>query len=166
MTDGKDIIDIILEDHKPLKRLLQIMKNDDKDADIRQGAFEEFAPLLVNHAKPEERALYEFMKKNEELRGEAFEGDTEHGLADQLIESVKRCDDEDERLAMIKVLAELVEHHLEEEEGEIFPDVRKEIDPKQRMELGRRYLQFQDEITMEGNDDAPYEREIESTQQL
>ncbi len=44
-----DLVNIILEDHKPLKRLINIMKNSDKDKTERADAFAEFAPLF-NHS--------------------------------------------------------------------------------------------------------------------
>src|SRR5437868_1921736 len=58
-----DVIPMILEDHQPLKKLIKIMKNLDKDLSERQNAFEEFAPLLVTHAKPEEQTVYTFLKR-------------------------------------------------------------------------------------------------------
>lgn len=140
-TAGNDIIKLCLEDHKPLKRLIKVMKGDG-ELDTKRRAFEEFAPTLLAHAKPEEQSLYEFLKGGEELRMEGFEGDVEHALADQLVEQIKLTDDEDLWEARVKVLAELVEHHIEEEEEEMFPDVRKETEAEERMELGDRYLQY------------------------
>src|SRR4051794_32895214 len=78
-----DLIELILEDHKLLKKLIKVMKSEDAEYEEKREAFEEFAPLLVAHAKPEEQVLYNFMKQDEDLRMEGFEGDVEHGLADQ-----------------------------------------------------------------------------------
>lgn len=150
-----DIIDIILEDHKPLWDLIEVMKDDEKSVKERKAAFDEFAPKLAAHAKPEERALYTYMKKDEELTEEAFEGDVEHGLADQLCEEIKRTTEEDLLGARIKVLAELVEHHLEEEEKEIFPDVRKNIGAEERARLGDEYLMYQQEVEATDLDAQP-----------
>lgn len=140
-----DIVEIILQDHKPLKRLIKVLKSE-KEIGEKRKAFEEFAPLLVAHAKPEEQTLYVHMKHEEELRPDAFEGDTEHALADQLIEEVKQAADEDVWEAKAKVLAELVEHHIEEEEEEMFPEVRKTIDLAEREKIGEEYLRLRDEM--------------------
>jgi hemerythrin superfamily protein len=110
--DTADIIQMIMVDHKPLKKLIKVMKDSDQSLSARQKAFEEFAPLLVAHAKPEEQVLYVYMRKDEDLREESFEGEVEHGLADQMLEEAKRTDDEDLWSAKVKVLAELVEHHI------------------------------------------------------
>ena len=141
-TQNNDIINLILEDHKPLKELIKVMKDSDKSTEERFAAFEEFAPTLIAHAKPEEEVLYVFMKKNEELREEGFEGDVEHQLADQLVEEIKRTQDEDLKGARIKVLAELVEHHIEEEEEELLPDFKENSESAERAQLGNRFLEL------------------------
>ncbi len=156
-----DIIPMILEDHKPIWDLVAIMKNDKKPFSQRKKAFEEFAPLLVAHAKPEEKVLYTFMKRDIDLREEGFSAEVEHQLADQLIEESKRTSDEEQMGARIKVLAEIVEHHLEEEEGQILPDVKRQTNAKERAKLGEKYALLRREIQAEGSDDAPHERDID-----
>lgn len=150
-----DVIDLILEDHKPLWDLIEIMKDDDSSVSERKAAFERFAPLLAAHAKPEEKSLYAFMKTKKELGGEAFEGDVEHGIADQLVEEIKRTDERSLLGARIKVLAELVEHHLEEEEEDIFPHVRKNTSVKERAHLADEYLMYQQETEATDLDAQP-----------
>ncbi len=156
----EDVIQMILKDHKPLWDLVAIMKDDRKPFEQRRKAFEEFAPLLIAHAKPEEKALYAFMKRDIDLREEGFTAEVEHQLADQLIEEAKRTSDEEQMGARIKVLAEIVEHHLEEEEGEILPDVKRQTNAKERAMLAEKYTLLRREIQAEGSDDAPHERDI------
>ncbi len=153
----EDIIELILQHHKPLKKLIKILKSE-KDFTEKAPAFQEFAPLLISHAKPEEKVLYVAMKKIEDLRAEGFEGDTEHGLADQLVEEIKRTDDEDLWMAKVKVLAELVEHHIEEEEEDMLPDYKKESDLEERIKLGKLYMRLREEMLDQEGDDAPSER--------
>lgn len=164
-SQGDDIIDLILADHKPLKQLIKIMKDSDKhDLNERQQAFEEFAPLLVTHAKPEEQTMYVFMKDAEDLREEGLEGDVEHGLADQLVEEIKRTDEEDLWTARVKVLAELVEHHIEEEEEEMLPHFRKKSKKEERVQLGVAFLEMKAEFEAQGGKDAPEETQSRSSQ--
>ncbi len=151
-TQDNDIINLILEDHKPLKELIKVMKDSEKSTEERLTAFAEFAPTLIAHAKPEEELLYVFMKKNEELREEAFEGDVEHQLADQLVEEIKRTQDEDLKSARIKVLAELVEHHIEEEEEELLPDFKENSESTERAQLGNRFLELKLEYLAAGDE--------------
>lgn len=149
-SGSDDIVKLILDDHKPLKQLIKVMKNTDKEYSERKNAFEKFSELLLAHAKPEEQALYEFMKGAVDMRTEAFEGDVEHMIADQLIEQVKLTDDEDIWSARVKVLAELVEHHIEEEEEDMLPDFRKETDSEERVILGQKYLHYRSKYETAG----------------
>lgn len=155
----EDIIELILEDHKALKNLIKVMKETENDLEERQEAFAEFAPLLTTHAKPEEGTMYNFMKEDEELREQGFEGDVEHNLADQLVEEIKRTDDEDLWSARVKVLAELVEHHIEEEEEELLPDFRKHSEKEERSELGREFMRLKQELEEMGSQDTVEESE-------
>ncbi len=155
-----DVINLILEDHKPLKKLIKILKDNDKDFDKRDQAFAEFAPLLINHSKSEEESLYKIMKTNAELRTLAFEGDVEHTLADQMLEEIKRTEDQDIWSAKVKVLAELVEHHIEEEEEEMLPEYKKESTLEERARLGQHFLTLKTKMAEQGNEDSPSEARI------
>ena len=149
-ADSGDVLEIIREHHKPLKQLIKTMKDSEAEFDEIQAAFQEFAPLLIQHAKPEEQALYTRMKESEEdVRCEGFEGETEHAIADRLVEEIKETSDEDEFRARVKVLAELVEHHIEEEEEDMFPDLRKEFDLEERVAIGAEYLSLYQQFSAE-----------------
>lgn len=143
---NSDIVELILQDHRPLKDLIKILKNAKGDASERFEAFEKFAPLLLSHAKPEEESLYDFLKSNDEMILEGIEGDTEHGLALQLVDEIYDTVDENLWSAKVKVLAELVEHHIKEEEGAMLPHFRKHSTPEERTSLGAQYLRLRDQM--------------------
>lgn len=147
-TVTDDIVDIIVEDHKPLKKLIKILKNsDEKSLDERLKAFDEFAELLTVHAAAEDQILYRHMKESEDLRKDAFEGDVEHALAAQIISDCNSSkDDDDMWSAKTKVLAEIVEHHVQEEEEQLFPDLKKFTSTDERAALGRDYLELKGNI--------------------
>lgn len=157
-----DIVGLILEDHKSLKELIKIMKDTDTELSERAEAFAEFAPLLTSHAKPEEQVLYTYMKADEELREEGFEGDVEHQLADQLVEEIMRTDDQDQWSARVKVLAELVEHHIDEEESELLPDFRKNSESSERMEMGQNFLMLKTKLLEAGGVDTVKESQLKT----
>lgn len=160
-AQSPDILNIILEDHKPLKQLIKVMKNSEKyDMSEREAAFNEFAPLLICHAKSEEQVLYVYMKKDDELREEGFEGDVEHTLADQMVEEIKRTEDEDMWSAKVKVLAELVEHHIEEEEEEMFKDIRKNSEREERAAMAEQYVMLRSQYEAAGGEDTVKEKDL------
>jgi hypothetical protein len=143
-----DIIQIILEDHKPLKRLIATLKDSEATLNSRRSAFNEFSALLTIHAKSEERVLYVHQKTQVDMREEGLEGDVEHGLADQLVE-IKQTVDKDLWSARVKVLAELVEHHIKEEEEEQFPEFKKESELVDRIRLGEEYLNEKEKVKVD-----------------
>jgi hypothetical protein len=151
VADERDITELMLRDHKVLKRLIRVMKNPDREPAELRRAFEAFAPALDAHAKPEQESLYARLKQREqgdELRPEGFEGQTEHEVADLLVNEIKGTEDEDEWKARVKVLAELVEHHLEEEEEEMIPDLRKELELEERVDIGDEYLRLREQFAV------------------
>ena len=145
----EDIVQLILRDHKPLKSLIKILKNEKVEIFQKESAFETFSSLLISHAKPEEQTWYVALKKDQVMRPEGFEGETEHAIADQLIEEIKKVDDEDQWVAKVKVLAELVEHHIAEEEGDMLPDYKRRSDLAERQQLGARYQELRQSFLVE-----------------
>jgi hypothetical protein len=94
------------------------------------------------------------MKLVDDLREDGFEGEVEHTLADQLVEECKRTVDEDALSAKIKVLAELVEHHIKEEENELLPDVKKQTQVIDRATLGDKFLRLKVDYLAAGDDNV------------
>jgi len=140
---------LILEDHKPLKKLIKKMKDEKSSISEKKAAFDEFAPLLIVHAKAEEKALYTYLKDEEDLREEGFEGQVEHNLADEMVKKAKSSTDKDLKAAEIKVLAELVEHHIKEEEEDMLPDFKKKTPSEVRIEIGGHYLELKNKLANE-----------------
>ena len=151
-NSSRDIIELIVEDHKPLKKLVKIMKDSEASLPERRAAFKEFYPLLSIHARSEEQVLYKAMKEQVGLREQAYEGDEEHSLATQVMEEVMDATDVDIWGAKVKVLAELVEHHLKEEEEEHFPRFKKVSSKEERLALGKKYAEAIQEINSDDDD--------------
>ncbi len=147
-NDTEDIIKLILRDHVPLKKLIETLKDGEIERSEKEGAFEQFVPLLVAHAKAEEKSLYVQMKKVKDLRVESFEGDTEHAIAENLIHEINATADDDKWNAKVKVLAELVEQHIEEEEEEMLEDVKKQMDLSMRKAVGDLYTELKTEFDL------------------
>lgn len=145
-----DITSLILRDHQPLKKLIMTLKNAEIGIEKKRPLYNEFEQLLSQHAKAEEESLYVHMKEEDDLCLEGLEGDTEHAIADQLMAEIGEIkNDDDLWLAKVKVLAEVVEHHVKEEEKNVLKQVRKEFDEKERMEIGKEYLQQMDDLRVE-----------------
>lgn len=150
-NQSSDIVSLILDDHKALKKLIKIMKDLKKPSAARLSAFDEFISLLIGHSHPEEQVLYAYMKKEDDFRSDSFEGEIEHVLADQLLEEAIHTDDENLWTARVKVLAELVEQHIDEEEKRLLPRFKKYTDSSIRKELGMSFYTAKKKIIQNEN---------------
>ena len=94
---------------------------------------------IVAHERKEEKILYPALKRHPEARDIVLEGYQEHHVADVLVRELKQMDPTDERWgAKFKVLKESLEHHIEEEEGDMFKKARTALGRERLDELGRR----------------------------
>ena len=145
-SNQTDIIKLLLEDHVPLKKLVKFLKNPHLKISEKRPSFEKFATQLLTHAKSEEQSLYSRLQGcRAELRVEGFEGLTEHAIAENLIEEIRVTTDKNEWLGKVKVLAEIVEHHLLEEESTMFRTAKREFSQEMRNKIGDMYLKQKEE---------------------
>lgn len=142
-TESEDIVSMILRDHKPIKELLMILKDEDETISEKRAAFAEFEPMLSSHAKAEEKSLYNFLKESSDTRVEALEGDSEHEIADRLMMELGEISkDDDLWMAKVKVLAEVVDHHVKEEEKQVLKETIKDLSTSDRSEIGLEYTRL------------------------
>lgn len=143
-----DIIALIRRDHRPIIKLIQTLKKTEVTRSMKAYALEQFVGSLLSHAKAEEKSLYVHMKNTKTLRTKAFEGEAEHTIAEELIHDINATPDDDDWNAKVKVLAELVEHHIEEEENEMLPQVEGDVDYESRKLIAKVYTQIKSEFDM------------------
>lgn len=105
-------------------------------ATVAQTIFTE----LEVHTRIEEEVFYPEVKAaSDELAEMVAEGVEEHHVVDHLIAEMKALDPSDDTFAAkLTVMMENVEHHADEEEGEMFPQIDKAFDDARLAELGTR----------------------------
>ena len=120
---------LLMEDHKNVKKMFkdfEKLKQSDGSDDAKAALVEKICMELTVHAQVEEEILYPAVREaidDDDLMDEA---DVEHAEAKELIsqlEGMKPGDDHYD--AKVTVLGENIEHHVEEEEGEMFPKAKK-----------------------------------------
>jgi hemerythrin superfamily protein len=127
-----DAIEMLKTQHREVESLFK--KYDEKgDAAERgkQQVFEALADALAMHAAIEEKHFYPAIKvkRTEDILLEALE---EHLGIKRVIADLLKIDSSDETFdAKVKVLKEQVEHHVEEEESDLFPKVKKIFDAQE-----------------------------------
>lgn len=110
-----------------------------KGFDEKYAIFQRVRSGLDVHMQIEEELVYPAFMKVDEVRDLVKEGIQEHRMVKQLLAEVGRLDATDRAFpTRVKTLRDNVQHHVEEEEGEIFPKVEKEMFGKDLDELGRK----------------------------
>jgi hemerythrin-like domain-containing protein len=143
-------IDLLKADHTYVKALFQQYDAAGNRAyQKKQGIAEEVFTELEVHTTLEEELFYSAMKRNtdqdsKDLVAEAIE---EHHVVTMLMEELQGLDAKDERYdAKFKVLMENVEHHIEEEEEEMFPEAEEVLG--ERLErLGTQMQERKQQLT-------------------
>ena len=119
--------DLLKKQHKEVKALFKKVENTE-NARERRRLMDEIATALEGHTTIEEEIFYPAVRgletqKAEEMVMEAFE---EHHVVKLVLAELPQVDPEDERFeAKMTVLSELVEHHADEEEKEMFKAAQK-----------------------------------------
>jgi hemerythrin superfamily protein len=135
----QDAITLLKADHAAVKKLFAQEKKATKDDDKKQDIFNQIRDALTVHATIEEEIFYPAVKKtrSEHMKDEVREGYEEHRQIEALLAKIASITPADETWGMkVKVLQEDVEHHVKDEEDEMFPDARKFLGEKRLMELG------------------------------
>lgn len=138
----QDIRARLHEDHVQFREWTTKMAESDR-TDERARAFGKLKPALTAHARVEERIAYDgLIRTTEDAETDTLgrEGYVEHHIADHLIERLSVLDPAtDEWKAHAKVLHEMLSHHIEEEETDIFAKLGDTFSREQLDEMGARF---------------------------
>ncbi len=136
----QNAIALLKADHAAVKKLFAQEERATKQNDEKkQSIFDQIKDALTVHATIEEEIFYPAVKKarEEHVKDEVREAYEEHQQIKSLLAQIARITPDDESWDMkIKVLKEDVEHHVKEEEGEMFPDAGNFLGDKRLIELG------------------------------
>ena len=133
-----DALELLKQDHQKVKELFERgQKTEDKKQ--QRQIFKEIKSELETHARIEETIFYPAMEEHEELKDMVLESLEEHKQMKTVLREMARLSTSSERFKpKFKVLKDNVEHHaVEEEEGKMFPKIRKLINRNELEELGQ-----------------------------
>ena len=128
---GPDAIEILTEDHKTVQQLFKAfekMRKEDDAEDEKGEIVKEACQALTIHAEIEEDIFYPAARDalGEEGSDLLDEAEVEHATARDLIEQLEEMQPGDELYdAKFTVLGEYINHHIREEQEELFPKIRK-----------------------------------------
>ncbi|MDP9020107.1 MAG: hemerythrin domain-containing protein [Actinomycetota bacterium] len=135
-----DAITLLRNDHKTVERLFKQFEKAEKagDDDTKGSVVDSIIEELSVHAAIEEQEFYPAVRAAlPTVEDEVLEGLEEHHIVKWTLSELAGMDPGDERFdPKVTVLIESVRHHVEEEEGELFPQVRQALGRKRLGEIG------------------------------
>ena len=123
-----DAIALLMNDHQEVKQLFERYEElveSGADDDEKQSLADEICTMLTVHATIEEELFYPAARDAVDDDSLLNEAEVEHQSAKDLIAQIQASDPSDALYdAQVHVLGEYIDHHVKEEEGELFPEVR------------------------------------------
>ena len=131
---------LLKQDHEKVSGIFEKLEETTERAiKTRQELFAQLKTELDIHAHIEETILYPTLKEADETREITLEAFEEHAVVKQLLSELEEMPvDREEWKAKLTVLRENVEHHVEEEETEMFGQARQVLSQEQIEDLGDR----------------------------
>ncbi len=129
---------LLKADHKKVAGILEKLDSTtERGVKTREELFAQLKTELDVHTRIEETIFYPAIKEADETRDVTLEALEEHRLVKQLLGELQTMGkDEEQWTAKFTVLKEQIEHHVEEEEGEMFPKARKVLGEEKAETLG------------------------------
>jgi iron-sulfur cluster repair protein YtfE (RIC family) len=132
------VIELLKQDHRGVKDLFGKFNSTQEEA-----IAEEICNELEVHTAAEEQFVYPALREGvadgEKLANEA---EHEHGEAKQIIGRIKRTSDPEHLAEVVGELQRAIEHHVEEEEGNVFPKMESELGTSELERIGGQVEQF------------------------
>lgn len=134
-----DAFNLLKEDHRKVDALFDQLESATGKAKLT--VFNQIKTELELHAHIEEKIFYPALEEPEETHELTLEAYEEHAVVKNLLKELGRAKSANEEWeAQAKVLRENVEHHVEEEENELFPKAESALGEEEIVELGERMM--------------------------
>lgn len=135
-----DALALLKKDHDQVKKLLKDLDDTtDRAIKTRQDLFERLKFSLTVHEQMEEAVLYPALKEHAETKEIVLEAYEEHDVVDTILGELEQTPFDDETWhAKLTVMRENLLHHIQEEEDEMFGQVRRLFDKATLESLGEQ----------------------------
>lgn len=142
-------LDLLRADHRRVEKILaQLDDTSEDDVERRRELFREFTDEMQAHEIIEEEILYPALQNHSKAREVVLEGYEEHHVVDTIMSELDDVPFDDEIwAAKFSVMKENIEHHIEEEEDEMFEQAAEIFDEDELESLGERMAERKKEVT-------------------
>jgi hemerythrin-like domain-containing protein len=143
-----DAIRLLKDDHDKVKKMLSDLDSTtERGVKTREELYTKLKGELTVHESIEEEIFYPALKEHPKAKELVLEAYEEHNVVDMVMAEIDDTPYDDETWgAKLTVMKENVEHHIEEEEGEMFKQARQVFSDEELDELGRRMQARKDEL--------------------
>jgi hemerythrin-like domain-containing protein len=141
-----DALTLLKEDHDRVRKILDEGEDTTERAEkTRTELFTKLKSELEIHERIEEEVFYPALKEHPRAKELALEGYEEHHVVDQILSELEQTPVTDETwTAKFKVAKENLEHHIEEEEGEMFKAARQAFSREELEDIGARMMEIKE----------------------
>jgi hemerythrin-like domain-containing protein len=138
--EAVDALTLLKKDHDEVKKMLKDLDaTTERAVKTRQDLFERLKFSLTVHEQMEEAVLYPALKEHAETKDVVLEAYEEHDVVNTILGELEQTPFDDETWhAKLTVMRENLEHHIEEEEKEMFGQVRHLFDKETLETLGEQ----------------------------
>ena len=135
-----DAITLLKDDHDRLKKLLnELDATTERGVKTREQLLGRVKDELTVHESIEEEIFYPALKEHPRTKEITLEAYEEHHVVDMVMKEIEGLPFDDERWgAKFTVMKENIEHHIEEEEGQMFKQARQVFEEEELEALGER----------------------------
>lgn len=132
-----DVVDLIMADHREVERLFEVLKN---EPDQRPLALPTVTALLIAHSRAEEAEVYPVARTEAGETDEVAHSQEEHAEAERLLAALNETDPRGSRFdSLLSELVHAVHHHVEEEESNVLPGMREQLDESRLGQLAEAF---------------------------
>lgn len=148
-----DALSLLKEDHDKVKKMLdELESTTERGVKTREQLFTKVRQELEVHETIEEQIFYPALKNHPKTKEIALEAYEEHHVVDTIMAEIGDLAYDDETWgAKFTVMKENLEHHIEEEEGEMFRQAKQVFDKDELTQLGEQMMARKQELMQESS---------------
>jgi hemerythrin superfamily protein len=139
-----DALSLLEQDHRLVERILdEGERTTERGEKTREELFARLKRELTIHESREEQGLYSALREVSQARDIALEGYEEHHVVDEILGELEQTPVTDDTwAAKFKVAKENLEHHIQEEESEMWQAARKAFSQDELDRMGAQMLEI------------------------